>query len=39
MPALPYPCRVYMLGHVVCVSVRKKPRYERGGHGREYEAP
>jgi hypothetical protein len=38
MPALPYPRRVDMLGHVVCVRVGEEPGNEGGRHSREYES-
>jgi hypothetical protein len=38
MPALPYPRRIDMLRHVVCVRVGEKPGNESGQHGREYKS-
>jgi hypothetical protein len=38
MPALPYPRRVDMLCHMVCICVGQEPSYEGGGHGGENEA-
>lgn len=38
VPALPYPRRIDVLGHVVCVRVREEPGDYGRGHGRQYEA-
>jgi hypothetical protein len=39
MPALPYPRRIDMLGHVVSVHVRDEPGNESRNHGGKNESP